>query len=118
VLNEIYRLVIDKCYRMNLLKDQIAVQSLYKANQSISEIINDLDNNLSQALLPRIERILDKGLFDMYQVLYTIDVEEEAIKAQIMELENTTMIPSIIAFAIIDRLKRRYQNYPLLQQAS
>lgn len=106
---ELYRLVIDKCYRMNLIKEMINPEELY------SESIEEMDNQLSIALLPRINRILDRSLYDMYQVLYDIDVDERFIKEKIMDLENTTMIPSIIAFAIIDRLKARYAQYPLLK---
>lgn len=105
---EVHRLVIDKCYRMNLLAEQIDPKN----------IASDFDNQLANLLLPRIHRILDKGLFDMYQVLYTIDVEEEMIKEKIMDLQNASMIPSIIAFAIIDRLKVRYANYHLLKSPS
>lgn len=91
---------------MNLLAEQI----------DPANIASDFDNQLANLLLPKIHRILDKGLFDMYQILYTIDVEEEMIKEKIMDLQNASMIPSIIAFAIIDRLKSRYANYPLLQK--
>lgn len=113
-VKEVYRLVLDKCYRMNLIKDQDAIQALLESFTEES----DIDNQISQLLLPAINKILDKSLFDLYQVLYTIDVQEDFIKEKIMDLENTSMIPSIIAFAIIDRLKARYQNYPLLQNTS
>ncbi|MDP2691860.1 MAG: hypothetical protein Q8O95_05680 [bacterium] len=111
-LFEVYRLVIDKCYRMSLLKDQIQLSDLMSdMNQSSEELITELDNNLVQALLPRIERTLNKSLFDMYQILYTIDVDETMIKEKIMDIKNTSLIPSIIAFAIIDRLKTLYHHH-------
>jgi hypothetical protein len=113
-VKEVYRLMLDKCYRMNLIKDENSIQSILHTDAEES----DLDNQISQLLLPAINKLLDKSLFDMYQVLYTIDVQEDFIKEKIMDLQNTSMIPSIIAFAIIDRLKARYQNYALLQNPS
>jgi hypothetical protein len=113
-VKEVYRLVLDKCYRMNLIKDEASIQAILHTDAEES----DLDNKISQLLLPAINKLLDKSLFDMYQVLYTIDVQEDFIKEKIMDLQNTSMIPSIIAFAIIDRLKTRYQNYPLLNNPS
>jgi|CXWL01.1.fsa_nt_gi hypothetical protein len=104
---EVYRLVVDKCYRMNLLKNPLDLESA-----------QDFDNLIANAIMPAIIKLLDKSLFDVYQVLYTIDVPEEYIKAKIMDLENSSMIPSIIAFAIIDRLKQRYSNYALLPSTS
>jgi len=109
---EVYRLVLDKCWRMNLIKDETSIQALLHAPGDET----DLDNQIAQMLLPAINKLLDKSLFDLYQVLYTIDVEEEFIKEKIMDLENASMIPSIIAFAIIDRLKARYSNYAFLQK--
>lgn len=111
-VNEVYRLVLDKCWRMNLIKDEASIQAVLHSPGDEAEV----DNHIVQLLLPAIHKLLDKSLFDMYQVLYTIDVEEEFIKEKIMDLQNTSMIPSIIAFAIVDRLKARYQNYPLLQK--
>lgn len=116
-VKEVYRLVLDKCYRMNLLPNPIDPSELSTINSEPSTE-SDLDNQIAQLLLPSIHKLLDKSLFDLYQVLYTIDVQEEFIKEKIMDLQNTSMIPSIIAFAIIDRLKSRYQNYPLLQNTS
>lgn len=108
---ELYRLILDKCYRMNLIKDHEAIQTILDAASDEA----DLENRIAQALIPALTRLLDKSLFEVYQVLYTIDVDEEMIKEKIMDLHNTSMIPSIISFAIIDRLKARYQSYPLLQ---
>jgi hypothetical protein len=117
---ELYNLIIDKCYRMNFLKEPLTASDIInvKASPNLPSLIEQLDNATVQAILPALEKILDKGLYDMYQVLYTIDVPEEMIKDKIMDLENTSMIPSIIAFAIIDRLKRRYKQYPLLKEKS
>jgi len=118
---ELYRLVLDKCYRMNLIKEMIDPSSLIEVSSfdsELSTIDQDLDNALAQAILPGIQKTLDKGIFDLYQVLYTIDVPEQEIKDKIMDLKNTSMIPSIIAFAIIDRLKERYKQYPLLKAGS
>ena len=109
---EVYQLIADKCYRMNLLKDPLSKEELAKQE------LEDLDNFIANGITPGINKLLDKGLFNLYQALYTIDVSEEEIKEKILDLENTTMIPSIIAFAIIDRLKERYQHYPSLHQSS
>ena len=113
---DLYQHIIDKCYRMNLLKESINPEDLCDINEEQNTLISDLDNNLSLALIPQINRILDRSLFDMYQVLYMIDVDEEMIKERIIQVENTTMIPSLIAFAIIDRLKKRYAYYSLLTE--
>ena len=117
---ELYNLIIDKCYRMNFLKEPLRADELINSKDSpdLPSLIENLDNALAQAILPSLKKTLDKGLYDMYQVLYTIDVSEEEIKDRVMDLENTSMIPSIIAFAIIDRLKRRYRQYPLLKARS
>lgn len=105
---EIYRLIIDKCLRMNLLTDPLIIEHKTPA---------DFENELAEALLPGINKLLNKSLFELYQALYVIDVSEQMIKEKIMDLENTTMIPAIVAFAIIDRLKARYRHYPLLNMA-
>jgi len=117
---EIYQLIVDKLYRMNLLKELIRPDELFDQNTkpSLSDVHEQIDNNLSQAILPAIIKTLDKGLFEMYQILYTIDVEEEEIKDKILNLENPSLIPSVIAFAIIDRLKARYQHYPLINNSN
>lgn len=116
---EIYQQVLEKCYRMDLTHELLLVEDLvdYSAT-SMRAFSEQMDNTIAAGLLTGIQRILDKGLFEMYQVLYTIDVEERFIKEKIMEVENITMIPSIIAFAIIDRLKTRYTQYQLLAQPS
>lgn len=111
---EVYRLLMDKCFRMNLIKDETSIQALLHSDLEEAE----LDNQIAQLLLPAINKLLDKSLFDLYQVLYTIDVEEQFIKDKIMDLQNASMIPSIIAFAIIDRLKSRYKSYAFLQTPS
>jgi len=111
-VKEVYRLLLDKCTRMNLIKDETSIQALLHSDSNET----DLDNQIVQLLLPAINKLLDKSLFDLYQVLYTIDVQEEFIKEKIMDLENTSMIPPIIAFAIVDRLKARYKNYAFLQK--
>ena len=112
-LIELYKLIIDKCYRMNLLDECIPTEDLISSeSEDLAELIDEMDNKLSTLLLPRIHRILDRSLFDMYQVLYTIDVDEQFIKEKIMSVENIASIPSLIAFAIIDRLKWRYLQYP------
>lgn len=114
---EIYSQILEKCYRMNLTQDMLLVENLvdYSATK-MSTLREQMDNSIANAIIPGIGKILDKGLFEMYQVLYTIDVEERFIKEKIMEVENITLIPSIIAFAIIDRLKARYTQYQLLAQ--
>lgn len=102
---------------MNLLDDQPNPEDLATfAEEDLKANIDELDNNLSQALLPRINRTLDRSLYDMYQILYTIDVDEQYIKEKIMSVENITAIPSLIAFAILDRLKWRYMQYPQFSQ--
>lgn len=112
---EIYRLIIDKCYRMNLLPASFDLIELSKTlNLQPSTLNQELDNHLATALLPAINKLLQKGLFDLYHILYSIDVSEEAIKEKIMSVENTAIIPSVIAFAIIDRLKEKYERYPFL----
>jgi hypothetical protein len=114
---DIYRQILEKCYRMNLTQDMLLVEELvdYSATK-MGSLREQMDNTIANSIIPGIQRILDKGLFEMYQVLYTIDVEERFIKDKIMEVENITLIPSIIAFAIIDRLKARYTQYQLLAQ--
>lgn len=101
----IYDQIIEKCIRMKLLPSDFHLE---RKNEELC------DHELATALLPAINKLLDKGLFELYQVLYVIDVHEEEIKERIHQLENTTLIPSIIAFAIIDRLKRRYHYYQTL----
>jgi hypothetical protein len=114
---DIYQQILEKCYRMNLTQDMLLVENMadYSATK-MSTLREQMDNTIANAIIPGIQKILDKGLFEMYQVLYTIDVEERFIKDKIMEVENITLIPSIIAFAIIDRLKARYTQYQMLAQ--
>ncbi len=114
---EIYQQILEKCYRMNLTQEMLLVENLVDFSaEKMTTLREQMDNSIANAIIPGIGKILDKGLFEMYQVLYTIDVEERFIKDKIMEVENITLIPSIIAFAIIDRLKARYTQYQLLAQ--
>ncbi len=98
-LSFIYQHIIDKCLRMKLLKEPMDLSSIPDDQK---------DSALANAIIPGIQRYLDKGLFDLYQVLYDIDIHEDMIKERITALENPTMIPAVVAYAIIDRLKAKY----------
>lgn len=113
----IYEEIADKLYRMNLVKDHLNLDEFFKGPPT-PDTLSELDNHLTQAILPKLFKLLDRSLFDVYQVLYDIDVPESYIKEQIMSVKNTQMIPSLIAFAIIDRLKIRYQNHQLMRLES
>lgn len=84
---------------MELLKNPIDLANISDHN---------LDSTLANAIQPAIEKLLNKGLPALYHTLYVIDVSEEDVKAKIMDLENTAMIPAVISFAIVDRLKQIY----------
>ncbi|MDF2379249.1 MAG: hypothetical protein P1V18_03440 [Candidatus Gracilibacteria bacterium] len=110
----IYQQIADKIYRMNLIKDHLDL-SEFNSQDMTPETCSKIENTITQAILPKINRLLNRSLFDVYQVLYDIDVPEDYIKEKIMSVENTSMIPSLIAFAIIDRLKIRYKNHQLME---
>lgn len=101
---KIYQLMVDKCVRMKLLKESIDLSKVPDSEK---------DSALANAIIPGIQRYLDKGLFDLYQVLYDIDIHEEMIKERITSLENPSMIPGVIAYAIVDRLKAKYSYHVL-----
>ena len=111
----LYELILDKCYRMNLLHDPVPISSL---NPTLFQLEESIDNHIVQIILPGLQRILDRGLYDLYQALYTIDVSEEEFKERVMDIENTAMIPSVAAFMILDRLKAKYRDYPLLSNTN
>lgn len=97
-----YKLIIDKCVRMKLLKEPIDLEGIPPAS---------LDSTLANALVPSLEKLLQKGLFSLYQVLYEVDVDERFIKERLMDLRNMSTLTSVIAYAIIDRLQWRYSQY-------
>lgn len=113
-MKEVYGLIIDKCLRMDLIKSDENIQVIL--NSIIDE--SDMDNQIAQLLVPAINKLLNRNIYDLYQVLEFIDVREEYIKEKIMDVENAGIIPSVIAFAIIDRLKARYLNYQLLSHSA
>lgn len=94
----------DRLIRMGLLKMPIDVSTMPH---------DSVDSALANAIQPAIERLLNKGLPALYHTLYLIDVSEEEVKAKITDLENTAMIPAVIAYTIIDRLKTKY-SYQIL----
>lgn len=86
----------DRLIRMGLLENPIDLSHVPA---------HAIDSTLAHAIQPAIEKLLDKGLPALYHTLYLIDVSEEEIKEKIMDLENTSMIPAVIAYAVIDRLQ-------------
>ncbi|MDP3976064.1 MAG: hypothetical protein Q8P95_04045 [bacterium] len=114
-VKDFYQLILDRCYRANLFKDPVSIDTF---DPGLFQSEDSLDNHLTQLIVPGITRLLDRGLFDLYQVLYSVDVDERKFKERVMDLKNTTMIPSVAAFMIIDRLKARYKAYPLLTEQS
>jgi len=113
---QIYAEIANKLYRMSLIHDPLDLDEFFN-KPTTPELLSELDNHLTQAILPKINQLLDRSLFEVYRILYDIDVSEQYIKEQIMSVKNTQMIPSLIAFAIIDRLKIRYQNHQLMGMA-
>ncbi|GEM_PF-4143463 len=108
IKNQAYQLMVDKCLRMKLLKEALDLSNVPDSEK---------DSALANAIMPGIQRYLDKGLFDLYQVLYDIDIHEEMIKERITSLENPGMIPGVIAYAIVDRLKGKYQYQILISKS-
>lgn len=100
---EAYLAIANALVRNRLLKEPLEIK------EGSSEA--DIENMLASAIIPALQKLLDKSLYHLYQVLYAVDVDERYLKERITDLENTAMIPSIIAFAIIDRMKIKYAHF-------